>query len=122
LVDEQVPWGWSFQALTWVSVEAQAQADAAQLRLHREAGAADSADGRAVYDLNRSFAGKRLNFAATIRRDDRSSASVRIGVLVLDHDWELTDGDASNRGVTAKRHPGTVRARVGAKGENTWAV
>ena len=91
LVDEQVPWGWSFQEMTWAGAEAQLQAGSSELRLHREAESVDSTVGRVVYDLNRSSAGQRLTFAAALRRADPSSASVRIGVLILDQDWQLTE-------------------------------
>jgi len=88
LVDEQTPWGWSFQGLSGSGVAAEARAGAAELHLHREA---EGADGRAVYDLNSPFAGQRLTLTATTRRGNASSASVRVGILVLDHDLELTE-------------------------------
>jgi erythromycin esterase len=88
LVDEQTPWGWSFQSLSGSGVAAEARAGSAELHLHREA---EGADGRAVYDLNSPFAGQRLTLTATTRRGNASSASVRVGILVLDHDLELTE-------------------------------
>ncbi len=84
-------WGWAFHELSNAGVTVEVRAQAGELRLDRDPQWMELKKAGAVYDLNSSFAGQQLQFSATVQRPLSSSASARIGVLVLSEDWEVTE-------------------------------
>ena len=84
LVEPATPWGWWLQPMRWAGIDAEVVAG--DLRLARQ-GSGSSA--QAVYDLNASLAGRRLELASSVRGRETPQPRLRIGLAVLGEDLEL---------------------------------